>query len=181
MLIEFTINSVPVAEPRKRTRVISDGNGQVRGVQHYTSAKHPVSQWRYDLRHKAVEVMEKLGYAPLAGIPLVLEVRFYLPRPKWADETRGRGKNKRPKWGVGPLLCWKKPDLDNLLKSTKDSLNGVCYHDDSQIVGYGRKTRKYYHEAGGYSRCEISIWTVSPFGDDLSDLEPEADLGVRVL
>ncbi len=40
------------------------------------------------------------------------------------------------------LLCWmerkelplKKPDIDNIVKVVADALNGVAYHDDTQII-----------------------------------------------
>ena len=34
----------------------------------------------------------------------------------------------------GLILPTKKPDIDNIEKIIFDSLNGICYHDDSQIV-----------------------------------------------
>lgn len=33
----------------------------------------------------------------------------------------------------GDILPTKKPDSDNIIKIILDALNGVCYHDDSQI------------------------------------------------
>ena len=42
----------------------------------------------------------------------------------------------------------KKPDVDNILKSVLDALNGVAYVDDKQVVeAIGRK---YYTEGDGY-------------------------------
>lgn len=49
-----------------------------------------------------------------------LTCQFFLKRPK-----------SLPKKVVDHL---KKPDIDNLLKSVKDALNGICYPDDSHIV-----------------------------------------------
>lgn len=39
---------------------------------------------------------------------------------------------KRPKSKAGPHAC--RPDLDNLLKSLTDALNGVLWVDDAQII-----------------------------------------------
>ena len=33
----------------------------------------------------------------------------------------------------GDILPTKKPDSDNIIKIILDALNGVCYHDDSQV------------------------------------------------
>lgn len=34
----------------------------------------------------------------------------------------------------GEILPLKKPDMDNIVKVVADALNGVAYHDDTQIV-----------------------------------------------
>ncbi len=56
--------------------------------------------------------------------PLSLKITFYLTQPK-------KSKYDYP---IG------RPDLDNLVKSIKDSGNGILWEDDSQIVElYARK------------------------------------------
>ena len=42
----------------------------------------------------------------------------------------------------------KKPDMDNILKSVLDALNGVAYADDKQVVEL--IGRKYYTETDGF-------------------------------
>lgn len=44
----------------------------------------------------------------------------------------------------GGIRPTKKPDLDNIAKIICDSLNGIAYHDDSQVVDL--TVRKYYAE-----------------------------------
>lgn len=46
----------------------------------------------------------------------------------------------------GEIKHTKKPDLDNLIKFTKDCLNGVAWHDDSQVVEYGAMKKVYGDE-----------------------------------
>ncbi|MFL8231041.1 RusA family crossover junction endodeoxyribonuclease, partial [Clostridioides difficile] len=46
----------------------------------------------------------------------------------------------------------KKPDLDNIIKSVADSLNGIAYKDDSQIVEVVSK--KYYSDR---PRVEVEL------------------------
>lgn len=43
-------------------------------------------------------------------------------------------KTKRNKMISGEIRPTKKPDIDNVIKIIADSLNGVAYRDDSQIV-----------------------------------------------
>ncbi|HBE8973316.1 TPA: RusA family crossover junction endodeoxyribonuclease [Clostridioides difficile] len=50
----------------------------------------------------------------------------------------------------------KKPDLDNIIKSVADSLNGIAYKDDSQIVEVVSK--KYYSDK---PRVEVELEDIS--------------------
>lgn len=53
-------------------------------------------------------------------------------------------KAKKEKALHGIIRPTKKPDLDNIAKSVLDSLNGLAYKDDSQVVSL--KVEKYYAE-----------------------------------
>lgn len=61
----------------------------------------------------------KHGVKMFPVMPTYLEVIFYLPIPK-----------KKPKYHA-PIT---RPDLDNLIKGVKDSLNGIAWKDDSQVT-----------------------------------------------
>lgn len=52
----------------------------------------------------------------------------------------------------GEIRPTKKPDLDNIAKAILDALNGLAYHDDSQVVEM--KVEKYWSEN---PRVEIKI------------------------
>lgn len=43
-------------------------------------------------------------------------------------------KTKRIDMSAGRIRCTKRPDADNIAKIVLDSLNGIAYDDDSQIV-----------------------------------------------
>ena len=60
--------------------------------------------------------------------PLEIDVSFFLPRPKSLPKKIA--------------YHTKRPDLDNLLKSVLDALNGVVFKDDSQVVAI--QAYKYY-------------------------------------
>ena len=77
------------------------------------------------------------GEEPFTG-PLVMRLYFYMPIPK--SETKAN-KLKMLEKKIRPT---KKPDIDNLVKSVMDALNGIAYEDDSQIVTLLAK--KYYGE-----------------------------------
>lgn len=73
--------------------------------------------------------------------PAILRVIFYLPRPKAI-------RNKDV-----PQI--KKPDLDKLVRSTKDALTKVVWIDDSMVVEI--HARKFYARPGESPRAEISV------------------------
>lgn len=73
-------------------------------------------------------------------------MRFYLKRPK----NRCRRADS-----VDPVVQFKKPDIDNLIKAVMDGCKGVLYSDDSQIQSV--TAEKYCHEIGGSPRTQIEI------------------------
>lgn len=73
--------------------------------------------------------------------PVALAVAFYLPRP--ASLPRHVRHHT------------KKPDLDKLLRCTKDALKGILYRDDSQVVDV--IASKSYTAVNGIPRACISV------------------------
>lgn len=72
-----------------------------------------------------------------------LSIRFYLTRPK-----------KIPK--DFPEYPGKRPDIDNLIKTVLDALNGLAYEDDKQVIKI--KARKEWSptpEGVGYTVIEV--------------------------
>ena len=60
--------------------------------------------------------------------PVEMYITAYFPIPKsTTKKDRERIKNKE-------LFPTKKPDCDNIVKVICDALNGVAYHDDTQVV-----------------------------------------------
>ena len=83
--------------------------------------------------------------------PVVLEVAFFLPRPQ-ALLTKANAARRIPHV--------KKPDLDKLLRSTKDALTGVVWTDDSQVVKVN--AMKHYCAPGDYPAAIIRVRDVGP-------------------
>jgi len=169
--ISFTVWAIPIAQPRVnpgRPALKKDGtvvcykdSGAPVILKANVPKEHPVHQFRHEVSVAGKAAMD--GRELLHDCPLGFTIRMFVPRPKWCNATIGRGKKKRPKYGTGPIRCWKKPDLDNLIKSTKDSLEGVIWYNDSQIAAYG-PCGKWYHEADGRPRVEVEVWTLEVLG-----------------
>jgi len=75
----------------------------------------------------------------LDGIPVELILRFYMPIPKSLSK-------KKKELLVGTPHI-KKIDIDNLVKSTMDSMIGIVYKDDSIV--WKVLTEKFYSKNSG--------------------------------
>ena len=130
----FTIPAPPVAKGRPRT-----ANGHA-----YTPAKTR----KYE---EMVAIYAAIAFPqPLDG-PVHLRAEFWFehPRSSWRKRT--------------PLPeGWKtsKPDIDNLMKALEDGMNGIAYHDDSQIVW--TVARKRYTAQGTPGRTVVTVEPVQP-------------------
>ena len=68
------------------------------------------------------------GFYMERGTPVTLRIVARFLPPKSA------AKKKQQQMLEGEILPLKKPDMDNIVKVVADALNGVAYHDDTQIV-----------------------------------------------
>lgn len=82
-----------------------------------TSDNAKLKPWRQDVSSLALEAMS--GEQPIIG-PVALTVRFYFEKPK------SSGKRVTAKTT--------KPDIDKCLRSILDSLTGIVFKDDAQVV-----------------------------------------------
>lgn len=78
-------------------------------------------------------------------VPLEAMLEFRIPRPIRMEKGR-----------TLPVV---RPDLDNYVKAVKDALNGICYHDDSQIVDL--IARKRYVEPGSPAGIRVEIGRIA--------------------
>lgn len=140
-MIQFTIPGEPV--PQARPRLTK------RGI-----AYTPEKSRRYKEYIRLIASAEMAGKTPLAG-PLCLSVRVYRSAPK----SGGRKWQAEAKTGLRRPVT--KPDLDNYVKAVQDGLNGIVWHDDSQIVTYGAPFGKFYDDGGG-PRVEVMVWELTP-------------------
>lgn len=133
-IIQFTVYGEPVAQGRPRATTFG---GRVRM---YDPKKS--SDYKDYVRLVASE------HAPerLIEGPVTVVMRFFKPIPT------SFGKRKAAMAEAGMIRPTNKPDLDNFIKSIKDSLSGIIWKDDSQIVDI--QAGKWY---GGRPRVEIAI------------------------
>jgi crossover junction endodeoxyribonuclease RusA len=113
-MFEFRVYGVPAPQGSKTAfvrggrAVVVDGSS--------TTGRQKLSSWRAEVAREAVNVGNG---EPLLG-PVGVEINFVMPKPQSAPK--------------GKVFCDKKPDIDKLIRSTFDSMTGVLYKDDSQIV-----------------------------------------------
>ncbi len=125
----FTVYGVASAQARagRHHFLVPRGGKMVPTSMAYDPAKS--KNWKQDVRLQVLAELQRNGAVPTTHDgPVVMDLFFYLPRPKSLP--------KRVKHHV------KKPDRDNLAKGVKDALKGVLYRDDSQIMD-GRICKQY--------------------------------------
>lgn len=102
--------------------------------------------WRERVAHFARQAWTA---PPMEG-PLVLWVRFVLPRPKGHF---GAGKNARKVRPSAPAYPTTKPDATKLLRALEDALTGILWRDDAQVVSQD-VLKCYGSEVGALVRLE---------------------------
>lgn len=114
--ITFTVPGIPVAQPRARASVVCGRAKIVSAVR-----KDPVNDFK-----AAVKLCAHVAYkGPLLDGPLSVTLTYRFDRNK--KDIRKRGDNP-------PLYKTTTPDVDNLMKSVFDALNGVLWKDDALIA-----------------------------------------------
>jgi Holliday junction resolvase RusA-like endonuclease len=94
------------------------------------------------------------GYRPPLEGPLLLELTFWIPRPK---SHYGSGRNAESVKPGAPHAPAVKPDLLKLARAVEDALTAVVYRDDAQIVA--ETLQKAY--TTGQARTEVRVVTIT--------------------
>ena len=102
--------------------------------------------WRAAVTAEAAAAM---GERVFIDGPIHLSCTFYFPRPKSHYRT---GKNAGRLKDTAPHYHANKPDLDKLIRAIGDSLSGVVFRDDSEVVAM--RPIKYWGEP---ARVEITV------------------------
>lgn len=119
-IVEFTVPGIPRPEGSTRAFVVG-------GKARVTHDNPKLRSWRADVRCEALRAYS----GDLVTYPVVLSVRFILPRPKG---HYGTGKNASCVKDGAPKWPTTKPDLDKLVRGCSDALTGAIWRDDSQVT-----------------------------------------------
>lgn len=115
---ELTFTAFGTPQPQGSAKAFVRGNRA-----YITSANSKMKPYRHTLTQVAALVLQESGLpVPLCDrcIPVEVFVVWTLAKPK-----------STPKRVIHPT---KKPDADKLLRAVLDSLTGIGYEDDSQVV-----------------------------------------------
>jgi Holliday junction resolvase RusA-like endonuclease len=118
--------------------------------------------------------LEACGSEPLLlDGPLILDVKFYLARPRGHYRT---GKNAHLVRDAAPDYPIGRPDTTKLLRAVEDALSGIVWTDDSRVV-YQLASKHY----GTPERVEVRVDHAAPpitVGGAISppDMERQLDL-----
>lgn len=139
-LLHFWVNGIPKPQGSKR----AFQHPSTRRIVMTESAGAALKDWRYDV--KATAAIQMAG-RPLVSQPqgVHLSVHFVMPRPTSLPKTKATP------------ACVKKPDLDKLIRAVCDSLKGVVYADDSQVISMSLQKRTA--EIGEATGAQITVYT----------------------
>ncbi|MFZ0699792.1 MAG: RusA family crossover junction endodeoxyribonuclease [Thermoplasmata archaeon] len=109
-MISFEVRGVPAPQGSARGFVVG-------GKVHITTANRGLAAWR----RLVSDVAQQHAPSSLWEGPLAVTLMFYVPKPKSAPKK---------------LRTWpeRRPDLDKLVRACLDSLTGIVWRDDAQVV-----------------------------------------------
>ena len=138
--VEFFVAGTPIPQPRPKTFR--------RGKTVSTVSNHgKVVEWKSLVQACAQEAMTYLSMAPNE---FELTLRFLMPRPKSHYRKSGELRDDAPKRHT------KRPDFDNLCKSTCDALEGIVFYADEHCVD-GRISKEYVAGIDDQPGCYILV------------------------
>lgn len=117
MEIRFIVPGQPVAK----------GRPKFARQENFVTTYSPKKTVNYEKMVRIEATKSMRGHEPsLKPIELSLHVCMMIPI-SWS-------KKRRCMAAQGLINPTNKPDLDNILKAVGDSLNSICYKDDSQVI-----------------------------------------------
>lgn len=123
----FSVKLEPMAQSRPRFA------RRGRGVVAYE--KKEMKIWRAECSRLIKEAFDS---EELIECPLKIDAAFYIQPPNYISSK----KKLKEKLEAEEIFCSKKPDIDNYLKALLDSMTGIVFKDDGQVVEC--RARKLY-------------------------------------
>ena len=125
--MKLTLYIEPVAQGRPRITTVGG----------YARAYDPTKSKNFKNEIATLAKYLMTGVEPLEGA-LTLSVSVYRSIPKNTSRVKA---DLMERGVIRPIV---KPDVSNYIKGVEDALNGICWHDDSQIVEYKEPFGKWY-------------------------------------
>ena len=147
-LVNFTIDGEPIGKGRPR---FSTYNGFVR-----THTPKETMNYETKVVFSYRSNNDGMAFEPNDMIHAKIVAYYLIPKGHYRFHKKTNTTDLDPKGQEmlsGRLLPTKKPDCDNIAKIVLDALNGIAYHDDSQVVEL--MVQKRYSES---ARVEVTLW-----------------------
>lgn len=125
-VLHYWVRGEPVPQGSKRVWKGPTGTLHMKedaGIRHTT--------WRYELAAAARTAMTDDGFITPFREPIYLGIDFTMRRN---IGHYGTGRNAERLAPRAPALPTKPPDIDKLVRAVLDSMTGIVYVDDSQVV-----------------------------------------------
>ena len=139
MLIKFSVHG----EPCGKGRPIFSRHGNA------VITRTPAKTTEYEKLVKSSYIANTTRYCFPKGVPLRIKITAYYHIPQSATKAN------KALMEANKMKPVKVPDWDNIGKIICDSLNGLAYHDDAQIVE-GSVTKRYASGTEPMVEVEIS-------------------------
>lgn len=147
-LINFIIVGEPMGKGRPR---FSTRNGYVR-----THTPKETMNYETKVVFSYKERNKGMAFEPNEMIRAKIVAYFLIPKGHYRFHKKTNTTDLDTKGQAmleGKILPTKKPDCDNIAKIILDALNGIAYHDDSQVVEL--TVEKRYSEN---ARVYVELW-----------------------
>lgn len=144
--IYFIIDGPVIPKGRPKFHRITKRNKETKKLQSLVVTYTPQRTLDYETKVKEAYLSEYPAGLAFEHEPLAMTLNIYMAVPKSVS------KKKRDHMIVYEYPTKHNGDLDNLLKSVADALNGVAYTDDCQIVHV--TVNKFWSEE---AKAEVTI------------------------
>jgi len=163
--VRFTVHGIPRPAGSKKAFY----NAKL-GRSMVVDANDNSRPWKALVSDAAIQAMtDANGYLPPLTGPLLVEITFWMPRPKSHFGTGKRAEVLKPS---APRFHTSAPDALKLARGVEDAMQGICYLNDSQIAV--EILQKPY---GSPARCEVRVVQIEQATVDPEHRESQQQLG----